>query len=76
MILYKTGDCCPCCGQPIQLKGSAELYAFSVVCEMTGLNNVGRTEAALREAIRQREERKEALAGAHDLLVVRRGRGK
>ena len=56
MILYKTGDTCPCCGQPIKLRGKAELYAFSVVCEMTGLNNVGRTEAALRRA----EERRRA----------------
>ena len=60
MILYKTGDTCPCCGQPIKLRGQAELYAFSVVCEMTGLNNVGRTEAALNAAIERRRQKKEA----------------
>lgn len=60
MILYKTGDQCPCCGQPIKLIGKAELYAFSVVCEMTGLNNVGRTEDALRRAEERRKARSEA----------------
>ena len=55
MILYKTGDRCPCCGQPIQLRGRAELYAFSVICQLTGLNSVGRTEAALRRAEARRE---------------------
>lgn len=56
MILYKTGDTCPCCGQPIKLRGKAELYAFSVVCEMTGLNEVGRTQRALEEAEARRKK--------------------
>lgn len=58
MILYKTGDACPCCGQPIKLRSKADLYAFSVICELTGLNSVGRTEAALQEAERTRREAK------------------
>lgn len=24
MILYKTGDACPCCGQPIKLRSKAD----------------------------------------------------
>lgn len=55
VILYKTGDRCPCCGQPIKLRGRAELYAFSVICQLTGLNSVGRTEAALRAAEERRK---------------------
>ena len=47
MILYKTGDACPCCGQPIKLRS-----------KLTGLNSVGRTEAALQEADRKRREAK------------------
>lgn len=60
MILYKTGDACPCCGQPIKLRSKADLYAFSVICELTGLNSVGRTEAALRKAESKRAELKDA----------------
>lgn len=59
MILYKTGDTCPCCGQPIKLRSKADLYAFSVICEMTGLNNVGRTEAALKAAEARRKAKKD-----------------
>ena len=55
MILYKTGDICPCCGQPIKLTSRADLYAFSVICCLLGLNDVGRTEAALRAAAERRK---------------------
>ena len=63
-LLYKTGDACPCCGQPIKLTGRANLYAFSVVCYLTGLNDVGRTETAMsraearRKAVREPEVRR------------------
>lgn len=56
MILYKTGDPCPCCGQPIKLKSKADLYAFSAICELTGLNSVARTQTALQEAAKTRRE--------------------
>ncbi len=59
MILYKTGDICPCCGQPIKLTNRGDLYAFSVICHLLGLNDVGRTEAALKAAAERREARTE-----------------
>ena len=31
-ILYKTGDTCPCCGQPIKMRSKVDLYAFSLMC--------------------------------------------
>ena len=57
MILYKTGDPCPCCGQPIKLTHPVDLYAFSVICHLTGLNEIGRTEDALRQAEERRRRR-------------------
>lgn len=54
MIMYKTGDPCPCCGQPIKLTKSADLYALSVLAHFLGLNEVGRTEQALRAAEERR----------------------
>ena len=59
MILYKTGDTCPCCGQPIKLTHPVDLYVFSVICHLTGLNEVGRTEDALKAAAERREARTE-----------------
>ena len=59
MILYKTGDRCPCCGQPIKLTHPADLYAFSVVCHLTGLNDVARVDAAVQRA----ESRRKAQRG-------------
>ena len=59
MILYKTGDRCPCCGMPIKLTSAAELYAFSVVCHLTGLNDIARTEDAVKRA----EDRRKAVRG-------------
>lgn len=56
MILYKTGDPCPCCGQPIKLTAQADLYALSAIAYLLGLNDVARTEAALKAA----EERRKA----------------
>lgn len=56
MILYKTGDPCPCCGQPIKLTAQADLYALSAIAHLLGLNDVARTEAALKAA----EERRKA----------------
>ena len=59
MILYKTGDTCPCCGQPIKLTNRGDLYAFSVICHLTGLNDVGRTDQALKDAEARRKARRE-----------------
>lgn len=59
MILYKTGDRCPCCGQPIKLTHPADLYAFSVVCHLTGLNDLARTDQALKNADVRRKARRE-----------------
>lgn len=50
MILYKTGDPCPLCGQPIKTRHPADLYALSAIAHLLGLNDVARTEQALREA--------------------------
>lgn len=58
MILYKTGDPCPCCGQPIKLTKAADLYAFSAIVQLLGLNDVGRTERALQDAEARRREAK------------------
>lgn len=58
MILYKTGDPCPCCGQPIKLTAQADLYALSAIAHLLGLNDVARTEAALKAAEGRRRERK------------------
>ncbi len=58
MILYKTGDPCPCCGQPIKLRRSADLFAFSAIVHVLGLNDVARTEKAIAEA----EAKRRALA--------------
>lgn len=55
MILYKAGDRCPCCGQPIKLTHPADLYAFSVVCHLTGLNDLARTDAAVQRAEARRK---------------------
>ena len=56
MILYKTGDPCPCCGQPIKLRRSADLFAFSAIVHVLGLNEVARTEKAIAEAEARRAE--------------------
>lgn len=54
MIMYKTGDPCPCCGQPIKLTKQADLYALSMLAHLLGLNEVGRTEQVLRAAEERR----------------------
>ena len=54
MILYKTGDACPLCGQPIKTRHPADLYAFSLVCHLLGLNEVARNEDALQRAAARR----------------------
>lgn len=54
-IRYRTGDTCPGCGQPIKLTGRADLYAFSVVCCVLGLNDLGRTEKTIRGAEARRK---------------------
>ena len=59
MILYKTGDACPCCGQPIKLTRKSDLWAFSVVCHVLGLNDVARTEDAVKRAEDRRMARRE-----------------
>lgn len=37
MRIYKTGELCPCCGQPIKLTDPDELYAYSVFMGVLGL---------------------------------------
>lgn len=37
MKIYKTGDICPCCGQPIKLTDPDELYAYSVFISILNL---------------------------------------
>ncbi len=37
MKLYRTGDLCPCCGQPIKLEDPQALWLFSAMMEMLGL---------------------------------------
>ena len=37
MKIYKTGDICPCCGQPIKLTDSDELFEFSVLVGVLGM---------------------------------------
>ena len=59
MILYKTGDPCPLCGQPIKTRHPADLYALSAIAHMLGLNDVARTEQALAAAEARREARLE-----------------
>ena len=54
MIRYKTGDTCPCCGQPIKLTHPADLYAFSLVCHLLGLNEIARNEESLQRAAARR----------------------
>ena len=60
MILYKTGDPCPLCGQPIKTRHPADLYALSAIALILGLNDVARTEQALREAESMRKRAAEA----------------
>lgn len=57
MILYKTGDPCPLCGQPIKTRHPADLYALSAIAHVLGLNDVARTEQALAAAAARREAR-------------------
>ena len=59
MILYKTGDACPLCGQPIKTRHPADLYALSAIAHVLGLNDVARTEQALAAAEARREARLE-----------------
>ena len=61
MILYRTGDPCPLCGQPIKTQHPADLYALSAIAHVLGLNDVARTEQALREAESMRKRTAEAL---------------
>ena len=37
--LYKTGDPCPCCGQPIKWTDKDELLNFSLLCHLCGLRD-------------------------------------
>lgn len=64
MIMYKTGDQCPLCGQPIKLTTKADLFALSAIAHLIGLNNVARTEQALKQAEEKRQQR---LKGRHSL---------
>lgn len=38
MKQYKTGDPCPCCGQPIQLTDPAALRLLGILAEMMGFD--------------------------------------
>lgn len=37
MRMYKTGDLCPCCGQPIQHTDPGQLRRFSMLVDVMGL---------------------------------------
>lgn len=50
MKLYRTGEACPLCGQPIRLKRKAELFALSAIAQLSGINGVARTDEAVKAA--------------------------
>ena len=37
--LYKTGDPCPCCGQPIKVIDPEELLEFSLLVDFMGIKD-------------------------------------
>ena len=37
--LYKTGDPCPCCGQPIKARDPEELLEFSMLVDFMGIKD-------------------------------------
>jgi hypothetical protein len=41
MRMYKTGDLCPCCGQPIQHTDPGQLRRFSMLVDVMGLGAKG-----------------------------------
>ena len=36
---YKTGDPCPCCGQPIKWTDEDKLLTISILCHLYGLRD-------------------------------------
>ena len=41
MRMYKTGDLCPCCGQPIRHTDPEQLRLFSMLVDVMGLGAKG-----------------------------------
>lgn len=39
MRMYKTGDLCPCCGQPIRHTDPGQLRRFSMLVHVMGLGD-------------------------------------
>ena len=39
MRIYKTGERCPCCGQPIKLTDPEALFVYSTLIAELGLGN-------------------------------------
>ena len=48
MRMYKTGDLCPCCGQPIQHTDPGQLRRFSMLVDVMGL---GTRRAAMKKML-------------------------
>lgn len=40
MKIYQNGDCCPCCGVPIEGKNAEWLELFSQLCNVLGLEEL------------------------------------
>lgn len=51
MKIYKTGDICPCCGQPIKLTDPDELYAFSVFVSILNLGLLAGREVGVNDEV-------------------------
>ena len=44
MRVYKTGDLCPCCGQPIKHTALEQLRLFNILVHVMGLDPGDETE--------------------------------
>lgn len=62
MELLKTGDPCPCCGQPIQTQDLRELYLLTRIRSWMRLN---RNEISYRDYVRETTD----IAWAYDRAV-------
>lgn len=49
MKIYKTGERCPCCGEPIKLTDPETLRLFSMVVDMLGLQLIPTAEKTERD---------------------------
>ncbi len=59
MRLYKTGDLCPCCGQPIRLESPEALEVFSIAAALLGFRDEKEEFAELLFREAQEQEGKE-----------------